>query len=88
VRFPARVAVDDGTAGYEVRMFPPGKTGRGASGTTRRFIRSGEVVEQLFQHLNGGGEYRIVVSYLRVAEPGRTPPLRRVTVGRFRLRIP
>ena len=67
------------------------KTGRGASGTTSRFIRSGEVVEQLFQHLNGGGEYRIVVSYLRRGRAGldcRWFVSASVTVGRFRLKVP
>jgi hypothetical protein len=90
VKFRARVAVQDATAAYNVRIFPPSKRrGRSATAVTSRNIRAGEQVEQVFEHLNGGGEYRIVVSYHRAAEPGQMPMgLGGVTVGRFRLRIP
>ena len=72
VRFKARVAVTDGTAAYNVRIFPPSsKRGRSTTAVIQRNVRAGEEVEQVFQHLNGGGEYRIVVSYHRETEPGQ-----------------
>ena len=90
VKFRARVAVQDATAAYNVRIFPPySKTGRSTTAAIQRNIRAGERVEHVFEHLNGGGEYRIVVSYHRAAEPSQMPMgLGGVTVGRFRLRIP
>jgi hypothetical protein len=90
VRFRARRAADGITAGYSVRMSPPGKTGRGATAPQRGQVRAGEDVEVVFQHLNGGGEYRIVVTYNQVTEPGQIPmgDIGGVTVGRQRLVIP
>jgi hypothetical protein len=91
VKFRARVAVEDATAAYNVRIArTKTERGRSTTGVTHRNIHAGELVEQVFQHVNGGGEYRILVTYNRTAEPGQLPmgTGNGVTVGRFRLRIP
>jgi hypothetical protein len=89
VAFRAPVAIPDATAAFTIRMFPPGHTGRSAWNYTRRNYARGDLVTMRFQHLNGGGEYRIVVGYAQATEPGRMPsPQTAVTVGRARLRIP
>jgi hypothetical protein len=89
VKFRASVAIEDATAAYLVRSFPPGKTGRSATGFTRQNYKRGELVTFRFQHLNGGGEYRIVVKYGRTTEPSTLPNYAgSPTVGRFRLKIP
>ena len=75
VRFRAPVAITDATSAYNVRIGKVG-AGRASTGVTRRNIARGELVTQRFQHVNGGGLYRIKVSY------------HRATVGRIRLRIP
>ncbi|WP_028064913.1 hypothetical protein [Solirubrobacter soli] len=90
VRFNARRDADGVSAGYGVRIFPPTKSGRSAMGPVRGQVRAGDRPEVLFQHLNGGGEYRIVVTYNQATEPGQLPMgnLNAVTVGRERLTIP
>jgi hypothetical protein len=87
VKFRARVATDGIVTGYSVRMFPPGHTGRSAMAVVDQPVRAGQLVEKVFQHVNGGGEYRIVVTYNRVDEPGQQPAgnLNPVTVGRKRI---
>jgi hypothetical protein len=90
VRFNARRDADGVSAGYSVRIFPPTESGRSAEGPVRGQVRAGDRPEVLFQHLNGGGEYRIVVTYNQATEPGQLPMgnLNAVTVGRERLTIP
>ena len=89
VRFRARVAVTDATSAYNVRLFSPGGSGRSATAIVNRNIKAGEMVTQRFEHLHGGGTYRILVSYHRATDPGRTPMgFGGVTVGRSRLRVP
>jgi hypothetical protein len=89
VRFRAPVAITDATSAYNIRISKQG-TGRASIGVTHQNITRGELVTQRFQHLNGGGTYRIKVSYHRATEPGQWDPsgVGGVTVGRFRLRVP
>lgn len=91
IRFRARVAADGIASAYTVRIIPPhSPTGRSSRGPVRGIVNPGQQVEHVVQHLNGGGEYRIIVTYNRVTEPGQLPMgnVNAVTVGRFRLRIP
>jgi hypothetical protein len=89
VRFRAPVAITDAGSAYNVRISKEG-SGRASIAVTHRNIARGDVVTQRFQHLNGGGTYRIKVSYHRATEPAQWDPSGAggVTVGRFRLRVP
>lgn len=90
VRFTARRPADGISTGYSVRLFPSTESGRSATGQVSGQVRAGDRPEVLFRHLNGGGEYRIVVTYNQATEPGQLPMgnLNAVTVGRERLTIP
>ncbi|MDA0181646.1 hypothetical protein OJ997_15175 [Solirubrobacter phytolaccae] len=90
VSFRVPRAVTDARTAYSIRISPPGNTGRGTTGWTRRDLKRGERVEQLFSHVNGGGEYRIWVRFHQATDPGQANPLgaNGVTVGRLRVKIP
>ena len=90
VRFRAPVAIRDAGAAYNVKLNPPGRTGRGTVGFTRRNIAKGELVTFRFKHLNGGGTYELRVSYSQAASPTQVDPMgpNELTVGRKRITLP
>jgi hypothetical protein len=73
VRFLAPVAITDAASAYRIRISKEGAR-RARIGVTHQNFARGELVTQRFQHLDGGGTYRITVSYHRGTEPGQWDP--------------
>jgi hypothetical protein len=90
VRFRAPVAIRDATAAYSAKLNPPGRSGRGASAFTRRNIKAGERVTFRFLHRNGGGTYKLRVTYSQATNPAQVDPTgpNELTVGRERITLP
>ena len=75
--------------GLQRPHLPAGKTGRSATAVVQRNVKAGELVEQVFQHLNGGGTYKLRVTHSQASDPWQPDPTgpNEVTVGRKRLQI-
>ena len=86
----APVAIRDASAAYNVELNPPGRTGRASVVFTRRNIAKGELVSFRFKHLNGGGTYKLRVTYSQATSPTQVDPMgpNELTVGRKRITIP
>ena len=89
MRFRAPVAIRDARSAYNVKLIPPGRTGKSHVGSTRRNIAAGELVSFRFTHLNGGGTYKLRVTHSQASDPWQPDPTgpNEVTVGRKRLKI-